>query len=236
MSENIDKLKEKYPEQVKKVLNLLLETAYFYRSDNEDMFLFLRRYQQEFRDFFRTYFDWELIMDNKCARVYKSSWFNEAVKNTDRMQFRLGGRDECIAFMLLIEFYEKLLEDDSMTTEDNRNPRFRIGELLEFQQRRFAELFPDEQAKYTDEYLLKTVLKRLMPQLLRYRFLAEVPRPQGMRLAREQFIYEAMPALYHYNTGRLAAPVGETVQFDEADSETDGDDEPEEDFPEENNE
>lgn len=232
MSGSIDKLREQHPDQVKAVLNLLLESAYFYRGDHEDRFLFLRRFQAEFREFFRQYFGWDLIMDNKCARIYKADWFNNTVKPSERLQFRLGGRDECIAFMLTIEFYEKLLEDNSMTAEENQNPRFKIGELLDFQQRRFGELFPDDREKYNDEYLRKTILKRLMPQLLRYRFLQEVPRPPGMRLAQEQLIYEALPALYHYNTGRLAAPVGEAVIIDE----TDPDDESVENVPEDEHE
>ena len=223
MSENIDQLKEKDPDRVIKTLNLLLESAYFYRSDNEDMFMFLRRYQQAFRDFFRNYFGWELIMDNKCARVHKSNWVNDAITAADRMQFRLGRRDDCIAFMLLIEFYEKLLEDNSMTADELQNPCFKTGELLEFMQRRFAELFPGEKEKYTDEYLRKTILKHLMPQLLRYRFLREVPRPHGLRLAQDQLIYEALPALYHYNSGRLSTPLGEIAQLDESEPDDAGD-------------
>lgn len=209
MNNEFDVLKEKYPEQVKVVLNILLESPYFYRIDEDTMYLFLLRYQQEFRGFFRNYFGWELILDRKCARVYKDTWFNEAVTPANRLQFRLGKRDECIAFMLLIEYYEKLLEENAMTVEDAGNPHFKFGDLLEHQQRRFMELFEKEQDKYTAEYIRKNILYPLMPRLIKYRFLKELPRPHGLEVTRDQFIYEALPALYHYNTGRLGSPIEE---------------------------
>jgi hypothetical protein len=207
MDNDINDLREKYPEQVKAVLNILLESPYFYRSDSEEDFRFLRYYLQEFRSFYREWFGWELIMDGKCARVYKESWINQAIKPACRLQFRLGKRDECIAFMLLIEFFEKLLEDNSMTVEESHNPRFKFGDLLEYQQRRFAELFATEQDKYSADYVQKNILHDLMPRLIEYRFLSEVKRPKGLQLTRDQFIYEALPALSHYNTGRLAGAI-----------------------------
>ncbi len=224
MDNDIKELKERYPEQVKAILNILLESPYFYRDDSEDNFLFLRRYLQEFRAFYRDWFGWDLIMDGKCARVYKESWVNQAIKPAYRLQFRLGKRDECIAFMLLIEFFEKLLEDNSMTVEDSHNPRFKFGDLLEYQQRRFVELFEQDQDKYSADYLQKNVLHALMPRLIEYRFLAEIKRPKGMQLTRDQFIYEALPALSHYNTGRLAGAIKATNDEVEVNSTFEADD------------
>ncbi len=214
MTNKLQELLEKRPEQVQALLNILLESAYFYRSDNEDLFLFLRRCQEEFREFFREFFGWELIIDVKCARVYKEKWYNDAITPANRQQFRLGTRDDCIAFMLLIEFFEKLLEENSMTVEDNSNPRFTFGELLEFECRRFQELFKDQQETYTAEHIRRTILAPLMPKLLKHRFLCEIQRPKGMELTREQLIFEALPALYHYNSGRL------TNEIDEIDPDT----------------
>ena len=207
MNNDFNALNEKQPEQVKAVLNILLESPYFYYDDNDNLFLFLRRYQQEFRNFFRQYFGWDLILDGKCARVYKEIWYNEAVTPANRLQFRLSRRDECIAFMLLIEFYEKLLEENSMTVEDKTNPCFRFGDLLEHQQRRFMELFEKERDKYTAEHVRKSILHPLMSKLIRFRFLREIPRPQGMEVEWDQSIYEALPALYHYNSGMLGNAV-----------------------------
>jgi Protein of unknown function (DUF2398) len=218
MDNSLEQVKEKYPDQVMTILNILLESPYFYRQDSEQDFMFLRRYQQQFRDFYREWFSWELIMDSKCARVYKANWVNQAIKPARRLQFRLGKRDECIAFMLLIEFFEKLLEDNSMTVEDSHNPRFKFGDLLEYQQRRFIELFENEHDKYTAEYVQKNILQPLMPRLIEYRFLEEIERPKGLQVTRQQFIYEALPALSHYNTGRLSSSIGTTIDDIESDT------------------
>jgi hypothetical protein len=207
MSGKLSELKDKHPEKVRAILNLLVESPYFYRSDDEDSYLFLRRNQQEFRDFFREWYGWDLVVDDKCARVFKDEWFNAAITPANRLQFRLGKRDECIAFMLLIEYFEKILEDNAMTAEDPGNPMFKFGDLLEFQRGRFQELFKDDTEKYTAEHIQRNILLPLMPQLIKYRFLRELPRPKGLRLTREQYIYEMLPALYHYNTGRLAEAV-----------------------------
>ncbi len=217
MSSNLSVLKEKHPGQVRAILNILIESPYFYRKDNEELFMFLRRSQQEFREFYREWFGWDLIMDVKCARVYKDAWFNQAVKPADRLLFRLGRRDECIAFMLLLEYFEKLLDENAMTVEDPHNPRFVFGDLLEYQRQRFAELLPNETEKFTAEYLRKNVLHPLMPRLIKYRFLEELPRPPGFQVARDQYIYEALPALYHYNTGGLVEGLGAIVTDGEPD-------------------
>ncbi len=190
------------PDKVKGVLNILLESPYFYRTDNDELFMYLRRYRGEFAVFFREYYGWELIIDEKCARVYKERWYNDAIPPSHRMQFNLTQRDECIAFMLLIEFFEHQLEENSMTVEDRNNLRFIFTDLLEYEARRFAELFSDSE-KYTAEYIRANILRTLLPKLIKYRFILEVPKPQGMDLSRDQYIYEALPALYHYNSGRL---------------------------------
>jgi len=207
MSYKLKELREKYPDNVKVVLNLMLESPYFYRGDHEEAYLFLRRNQQEFREFYRDWFGWDLIVDDKCARVFKENWFNTKITPTNRLQFRLGKRDECIAFMLLIEYFEKILEENTMTANDVSNPMFKFGDLLEFQHGRFCELFNDSDAKYTAEYIQRNILLPLMPQLVKYRFLQEVPRPKGLQLTKKEYIYEMMPALYHYNTGCLAEAI-----------------------------
>lgn len=164
--------------------------------------MYLRRYRSEFAAFFREYYGWELILDEKCARVYKEKWYNDAIPPSHRMQFNLTQRDECIAFMLLIEFFEHQLEENSMTVEDRNNLRFIFSDLLEYETRRFAELFSGSD-KYSAEYIRANILRTLLPKLIKYRFILEVPKPQGMDLSRDQYIYEALPALYHYNSGRL---------------------------------
>ena len=45
-----------FPERVRAVLNILVETPYFYRTDNEDLFFFLRRHRSEFARFAEMYY------------------------------------------------------------------------------------------------------------------------------------------------------------------------------------
>ena len=225
MEKMLDEQLLKNHDKVTAILNIMVESPYFYRDDAEELFLFLRRHRREFNEFFREYFRWELIMDEKCARVYKDKWYNEAITPGARLQFTLGGRDESIAFMLLIEFFEHQLEENGMTVEDKNNLFFTFGDWLEFLHRRFTELFPSAREKYTAEFLRGNVLRSLVPKLVRYRFLRELPKPPGMELSLDQHIYEALPALYHYNSGRLNRSITENDLVFTAPGEPEGEDE-----------
>jgi hypothetical protein len=144
-------------------------------------------------------------VDGKCARVYKNRWYNDRVSEANRDVFGFTKRDECIAFMLLLEFFEHQLEENSLTIEDD-NLRFRFGDLLGYVHRRFSELYPDRATACTEEFVRASILRPIIPELVKYRFLTELPRPKDLRDA-DDTIYEAMPALYHYNATRLSRPV-----------------------------
>jgi hypothetical protein len=204
----LDDLMRQHPERVKQVTNMLVESPYFYREDNEECFLYLRRHMEEFRRFFEQYFDWQLIMDMKCARVYKDKWYNEAIPKRSRMQFNFSRRDECIAFMLLLRFFEHQLEEQSLTVESQISPRFRFGDLLDYTQAGFLELGFDPN-KYTLEHVRANILREMMPVLEQYRFIQKIQPDPGMRVRSEDVIYEARPALYHYNAGILRNPLTE---------------------------
>ena len=47
-----------------------------------------------------------------------------------------------------------------------------------------------------------------MPQLEKHRFLKKIPPPRDELIGESDTIYEALPALYHYNVARLAQPLG----------------------------
>lgn len=208
MDNPLASLLERSGERVRTVLNLLLESPYFYKSDNPDMFGFLRRNEEAFAQFFLAFYDWQLILDSKCARVYKKRWYNEQISEANRDVFRFSKRDECIAFMLLLEFFEHQLEEYSLTIEDE-NLRFQFGDLLAHVHRRFGELYPQRAATYTEEFVRANILRPMIPDLIRYRFLAELPRPKEIRDTNDT-IYEALPALYHYNPTRLSQSVNPT--------------------------
>lgn len=205
MHNSLDNLMSQYPQRVREALNVLIESPYFYRTDKEDVFFFLRRHKAEFANFFELYFGWKFIIDDKCARVHKTKWYNPAIGDSQRDIFNFRRRDECLAFMMLLEFFEHQLDEHSITVEDHDNLRFQLGDLLLFITGRFAELFPEHSAqRYTEEKVRKNILRPMMPVLERYRFVEKVPPPGDMgTVAENDLIYEALPALFHYNTTRL---------------------------------
>lgn len=198
-----DQLLMRNGERVRTVLNILLESPYFYREDNEPAFNFLKRHRSEFTSFFQSFFGWILVIDNKCARVYKERWYNTSITESNRDLFNFTKRDECIAFMMILEFFEHQLDENDMTVEEKENLKFHFGDLLEFCTRRFSELYESSSERYTHEYVRAKILRQVFPVLERYRFLRKMPPPQGELITEEQTIYEALPAMYHYNSGYL---------------------------------
>ena len=192
--------------KVQAVLNMLLEAPYFYKTDHEDLFMFLRRYQKEMTVFFETHFGWQLTVDSKCARVFKPQWYNDRITPSNRDIFNFTRRDECIAFMLVLEFFETKLEEEAISVDDSENFRFRFGDLLDFEHRRFQELFPDVPENYDDENV-RRILRQIMPQLERYRFLIRIKPPADAFITQEDIIYECLPAMWHYNATTVARPV-----------------------------
>jgi hypothetical protein len=190
--------------RVREICNILCESPYFYREDNESAFNYLRRHRTEFSALFDTFFGWTLVIDGKCARLYKEKWYNAAVTESMRDCFNFTRRDECIAFMMLLEFFEHQLDENDLSVDDQENLRFRFGDFLEFSVRRFRELGGEEKSdRYTPEYVRSRILRVIFPVLERYRFIAKVPAPTDERITEEQTIFEALPALYHYNASYL---------------------------------
>ena len=211
MSDNpLDDLMQKYADRVRATLNILLESAYFYRTDNETLFSFLRQHEQEFQAFFQRYFGWELIRDTKCARLYKPRWYNESITEANRHRLDFRRRDEALGFLLLLDFFEHQLIEQNVTVADAQNLLFRFGSLLEHAHRRLQEVLPEsERAKYTTEHVRRVMLRPILPVLVRYRFLHEVEKPAELgKVADDDTLFEALPAMYHYNAHRLSQPIG----------------------------
>ncbi|MDJ0838582.1 MAG: DUF2398 family protein [Acidobacteriota bacterium] len=211
MNNALDALMDRHADKVRAVANILVESPYFYKTDNENLFYFLRRHQREFAGFFEKFFEWTLYVDTKCARVYKDRWYNEAVNPSQRELFNFTRRDECIAFMLLLEFFEQQIDIQGVTVDERENLRFRYGDLLEHVHQRIHELFEDERKKahFTEEYVRARVLGAIMPRLEKYRFLLKIAPPKDGEVHRLDTIYEALPALYHYNAVRLSKGIFE---------------------------
>jgi hypothetical protein len=198
-------------ERVKAIMNMLVESPYFYKEDDEVAFNFLRRHRSEFERFFEFFFGWTLTVDGKCARVYKERWYNAAITESARDCFNFTRRDECIAFMMILEFFEHQLDENDLTVEDRDNVRFRFGDCLDFCARRFAELFEGAAEKYSPEYVRGKILRAVFPALERYRFIRKIPLPPDETITEEQTIYEALPALYHYNASYLHKHIDEVA-------------------------
>lgn len=208
------RLLDRSGDRVRAVLNILVESPYFYASDEQDLFFFLRRHRREFTEFFTVYYGWTLLMDGKCARVYKPEWYNKAVNPTSRTMFNFTRRDECLAFMMLLEFYEHQLEENGMTADDKENLRFRFGDLLAHVCRRFGECFPDRQESYSEDAVRSKILKPIMPELEKYRFVKKIKPPDDLDAREDDLIYEALPALYHYNGSALGRAIGNQGDLD----------------------
>ena len=204
----LNDLLSKQKTRVQAVVNILLESPYFYRTDHDELFLFLARYQREFTAFFESFFGWQLIMDAKCARLYKELWYNTAITPGNRDLFNFTKRDECVAFMLLLEFFETKLEEESASVEEPENIRFRFGDLLLFERNRFLELFPEQPENYSDEGVRK-IMRPVMPQLEKYRFLVKLDPPDDETVEPDDTIYECLPALWHYSVQRISRPIDE---------------------------
>lgn len=215
METDLSALLKRNSDRIQAVLNILLESPYFYATDNQEHFLFLRRHRREFSDFFKQFYGWTLIMDTKCARVYKAEWYNREIRQRHRSLFQFTKRDDCLAFMVLLEFFEQQLEENGITVEDKENLRFHFGDLLEYSHKRFQDIFPEKEQQYSQENLRAKVWKAVMPELEKHRFLRKINPPEDVHASEQELIYEAMPALYHYNGAALSRIIPELTKTKE---------------------
>ncbi len=191
---------------VREALNVLLEAPYFYKQDDERLFLVVLRHRQAFTAFFEKFFGWTLVTDGKCARLYKPKWYNEAVTPPNRDLFGFTRRDDCVAFLLLLEFFERESRDQEVTVDDQENLRFRFGDWLDYSARRFRALLPDKVELYTDERV-RQIIRGIMPALEKYRFLKKVKASADDKVNETETIFECLPAMWHYQAAQLATPL-----------------------------
>ncbi len=189
-------------ERTRKVLNVLCEAPFFYQPDDPDLFAFLRKNRSEFERFYRELYGWQLVVDGRGARLFKARWYNPALTPRQHDVFDLTRRDDCIAFLLVLEFHEHLLEERNTSIDDPEPLRFEFGELFGFTLGRLRQEL-GEAALGEDE--VRRILRGLMPTLLRYRFLRELePEPDERAFAdRENLLYECLPGLYLYDVRAL---------------------------------
>lgn len=191
--------------KTRQLLNVLQEAPYFYREDDPNLFAYLRQNRRQFEEFYQHFYGWEIVVDQKCARLYKPEWVNQAVRPSQRDVFQFTRRNHCLAFLLVLEFYEHLLEEYNLTVEDPENPRFRFGDLLQFAHRRMQEELGE---KAPDMAQARLIFREILPTLLRYRFINEHrPSQEDDEVERDNYIYECLPALYHYDSQVAASSI-----------------------------
>jgi Protein of unknown function (DUF2398) len=194
---HFDKLNQ---DKVRRINNILIEAPFFYREDDEDLFLYLGRNRRAFERAFEDGFGWELVVERQCARLIKPRWHNPALRPGQHDVFDLTRRDDCVAFLLVLELYEHLLDEQNLSIDDAERPRFFFGTLFELARERFAEVAGEDGP---DEAAIKKSLRRLVERLLRFRFLRELaPEPDDV-VDRDNLIYECLPGLACYDIRRL---------------------------------
>lgn len=91
-------------QRIRETLNVLLESPYFYKTDDERLFLVLTRYKRAFESFFDKFFGWTLVRQSideylKDGREHLQVAFgctggqHRSVYFADRMSERLAGTD-----------------------------------------------------------------------------------------------------------------------------------------------
>lgn len=65
-----------------------------------------------------------------------------------------------------------------------------------------------KEENYTDERV-RQILKGIMPQLEKYRFLHKVKPSADDSVSESETIFECLPAMWHYQAAELAKPVTE---------------------------
>ena len=82
-----------------------------------------------------------------------------------------------------------------------------MGEIWDYSADRWG---PDQADSYTDEDVRK-IMRPVMPQLEKYRFLLKLDPPDDETIEPDDTIYECLPALWHYSVQRISRPIDEPV-------------------------
>ena len=198
--------------RVRGVLNCLTESTFFYRDDDPDLFAYLRRHRAEFERFFDDHFGWDLHVDRKAARLFKRDQFNKALTPKQRNLFDLTRRDECIHFMLLLEFYETQLAAQNVHFEHDEDLNFVLADFVEHAVGRYRKELGD--AAPGDREILGHI-QSLFRELEKHRFIhlletADVDRDERLIGGQiEHLLYAFLPGIRCYDPGRLSSAVFE---------------------------
>jgi hypothetical protein len=156
-------------EKAQRALNVLLESPFFYRDDDVDLFGLLRRRQALFQEFFEVFFGWELYIDQQVARLIKPKTFNPELKPSQRHAFRVTGRHQYVLFIMLLEFYQHQANEQNVDLEREPEVRFVLADFVEFAFKRYREELGSEMP---EEAFILGEMRSLFKKLEHHRFIA----------------------------------------------------------------
>lgn len=156
-------------EKAQRILNVLLESPFFYRDDDVDLFGLLRRRQALFQEFFEIFFGWELYVDQQVARLIKQKTFNPQLKPAQRHVFHVTGRHQYVLFILLLEFYQHQADEQNVDLEREAEVRFVLADFVEFAFKRYRE---ELGSGMPEEAFILSEMRSLFKKLAHHRFIA----------------------------------------------------------------
>ncbi|MDA7978975.1 MAG: TIGR02678 family protein [Pirellulales bacterium] len=197
--------------RAREILNVLMESPFFYRDDDLDLFETLRRRRSVFADFFQSFYGWELYVDTQVARLIKPKVYNSELNPTQRHIFRLSGRNEFVLFVLLLEFHQRQADEQNLDLETCDEVRFVLGDFIEFAFRRYRDELSDDDSVPEDK--LFDHCRALFTKLELYRFIAVRQREgevkeKGLRYGftrtgKDDVLYALLPGLRCYRAEAL---------------------------------
>lgn len=197
-------------DRARRVINVLMESPFFYRDDDIDLFGTLRRRRTVFGDFFEAFFGWELYVDDYVARLIKPKVFNTELKPTQRHVFRLSGRQEYVLFVLLLEFHQRQADEQNLDLDACDEIRFVLADFIDFVFKRYQEQLGEDAP--SEEKILDAC-RSLFKTLEKYRFIAERERigvvvEEGIRAGftregKNNVLYALLPGLRCYRAEAL---------------------------------
>ncbi|NCB39245.1 MAG: DUF2398 family protein [Erysipelotrichia bacterium] len=193
-------------EKFQAVLNILTESSFFYAGDDPVRFNVLRRNEASFKKFFEKYFGWRLYVDSKMARLIKDRNYNPALRSAHRDTFRLTGRNECLLFLILLEYYEHECGEQRYSNDEDETLKFHYDEYLKFTRRILADQNVDQLPSDRD---IDMAVRQLLKKLQHFRLLTvvEVSENAGNESDRDMLI-EVLPGLNCYEGRKMAEAIG----------------------------
>lgn len=189
---------------VRRALNVLTESPYFYLEDDRALFQYVRRNRVVFGEFVKYYFGWDLVVDARCARLIKrGERENPELKGTHVDSFHLPRRNLALIFLLLLELFE--IEYRRVNWQYERDPylRFFHNDYFEYAKTRLRVLLGD---RAPDDGALRRDIQETWEILKKYRFIRPIPPTAAELLVMDRKqgeLYEFLPAVLCYDSNVL---------------------------------